>query len=60
LPAESIAVSVTGTDSTPTLVNVPAKGDWDSATEPPHASVATAKAVKSGTTAWQLLFALTV
>jgi hypothetical protein len=60
LPAESVAVIVTGTDRNPTFVNVPAKGDCDSATEPPHASTATAEAVKSGTIAWQLLFALTV
>jgi hypothetical protein len=60
LPTASAAVIVTGTENTPTLVNVPATGDWDSATEPPHASTATADTVKSGTSAWQLLFALTV
>jgi hypothetical protein len=42
------------------LVSVPAAGDCESVTVPPHASEATTLAVKSGTSAWQLLFADTV
>jgi hypothetical protein len=59
-PARSVAVIVTAVEIRPEVVVVPAEGDCESVTAPPHESEATTPTVKSGTTAWQLLFAATV
>jgi hypothetical protein len=60
LPARSVAVIVTAVELKPVVVVVPAWGDCESVTAPPHESEATTPTVKSGTTPWQLLFAATV